>query len=356
MRLSLLERYIAVTMVKATGMTLLVLVTLLVFFGLIEEVDDVGRGSFGLRDAFLVAILSAPRYVFEVFPAAALVGSLIGLGAMGAHGELIAMRGAGFSLRQIVLAVLKTGIAMMFAVFLFGELVAPASERWGEQIKIEKTQQQVTLKTQYGFWARDGRAFVNIRGIQPGARLQDIYIYEFDQDQRLVLATHAQAADHQGDHWLMRGIEQSQISEDGISQRHLAQARWDSLLDPGLLSAIVVPPTMLPVTELFRYIRVMHDNDQSAIDYEVALWLKLATPLSTLVMLFISIPFVLAHQRFASVGQRIFLGLVLGMGFYTLNRGMSYVAVVYELNPALCALVPAAAFLGIGLYLMRRAH
>jgi len=356
MRLTLIERYIAVTMLKATGMTLLVLVTLLIFFGLIEEVDDVGRGSFELQDAFLVAILSAPRYVFEVFPAAALIGSLIGLGAMGAHGELIAMRGAGFSLRQIVLAVLKTGVAMMLAVFLFGELVAPASEQWGEQHKIEKTQEKVTLKTRYGFWARDGRAFVNIRGIQPGARLQDIYIYEFDEQRRLVLATHAKRANHKGDHWLMHEIEQSRISEDGVSRRHLAQARWDSLLDPGLLSAVVVQPTMLTISELFRYIGVMRDNDQSAIDYEVALWLKLATPLSTLVMLFISIPFVLAHQRFVSLGQRIFLGLVLGMGFYTLNRGMSYVAVVYELNPLLCALVPAVAFLAIGLYLIRQAR
>jgi lipopolysaccharide export LptBFGC system permease protein LptF len=33
--------------------------------------------------------------VFEVFPVAALIGSLIGLGAMGAHNELIAMRSAG---------------------------------------------------------------------------------------------------------------------------------------------------------------------------------------------------------------------------------------------------------------------
>lgn len=356
MRPMLLERYIGGTMLKATGMTLLVLVILLVFFGLIEEMDDVGRGDYRVRDAFLVAFLSAPRYVFEVFPVAALVGSLIGLGAMGSHGELIAMRGAGFSLRQIVMAVIKTGLAMMLAVFLFGELVAPASEQWGVQYRTEQTQQQVTLKTRHGFWARDGRAFVNIRGILPGARLQDIYIYEFDDDGRLSLATHARRADHQGDHWILHEISQNRVSEGGVSGRQLAQARWDSLLDPGLLSAIVIQPTMLPITDLYHYIRVMRENGQSATDYEVAFWVKLATPLATLVMLFISVPFVLAHQRFVSMGQRVFLGIVLGMGFYTLNRGMSYVAVVYDVSPLLTALVPAAAFLGIGLFMMRRVH
>lgn len=41
MTLRLMDRYIAGTMLKATGMTLLVLVILMVFFGLIEEMDDV---------------------------------------------------------------------------------------------------------------------------------------------------------------------------------------------------------------------------------------------------------------------------------------------------------------------------
>ena len=353
MRLSLFDRYIASAMLKATAMTLVVLVILLVFFGLIDEMDEVGKGDYRMSDAFFVALLSAPRYVFEVFPVAALIGSLVGLGAMAAHGELIAMRSAGYSLRQIVIAVMKAGAVMMLLVFLFGELVAPASEQWGESHRTEKLEQKVTLKTRYGFWARDGRAFVNIRGILPGARLEDIYIYEFDDGNRLQLSTYAKRAEHRGDHWLMFEIEQSEIAETGISRRSLEQARWDSLLDPGLLSAIIIQPTMLPINELYGYIRVMRENNQSAIDYEVAFWAKLATPLATLVMLFIAVPFVLAHQRFVSMGQRIFLGVVLGMAFYMLNRGMSYVAVVYELNPVNSALIPAGAFLLIGLVMFR---
>jgi lipopolysaccharide export system permease protein len=353
MTLTIFERYIAGTMLKATAMALAVLVVLLVFFGFIEQVEDVGKGAYSMSDAFLVAVLSAPRYVFEVFPVAALVGSLIGLGAMGSHGELIAMRGAGFSLRQIVVAVIKAGLAMMLAVFLFGELVAPASEQWGEQHRTERMQEKVTLKTQYGFWARDGRAFVNIRGILPGGRLEDIFIYEFDDSQRLTLSTYAASAQHHGDHWQLSGIRQSRVSESGVERRELVEARWDSLLDPGLLGALIVTPNMLRVDELYRYIDIMRENGQSATDYEVAFWSKLAAPVSTLVMLLIAIPFVLAHQRFVSMGQRMFLGIALGMAFYMLNRGMSYVAVVYDFNPMISALVPALVFLGLGAWMMR---
>jgi lipopolysaccharide export system permease protein len=354
MKFSLLDRYIAATMLKATAVTVVVLVALMVFFGLIDELDNVGRGNFGLGDAFLVVILSTPRYVFEVFPVAAMLGSLIGLGAMGSHGELVAMRSAGFSLRQITLAVMKTGVLMMLFVFLFGELVAPASEQWGEQHRIEELEMKTTLKTRHGFWARDGSAFVNIREVLPRAQLREIYVYEFDDARRLTLATRAERAEHRGDHWVMFGIRQSRISEDGVSERQLARARWDSLLDPGLLRAVLIHPTMLPLNELHRYIRLMRDNGQSAIDYEVAFWSKLATPPATLVMLFLSVPFVLAHSRFVSIGQRIFLGIVFGMAFYMLNRGMSYVALVYGLNPVVSALIPAAAFLAIAVFMIRR--
>lgn len=356
MRLSIFDRYIGSVMLKATAMTVVVLTTLLVFFDVIDEMDDVGKGAYRMADAFMVAMLSAPRYVFEGFPVAALIGSLIGLGAMATHGELIAMRGVGFSRRQIVMAVMKAGAVMMVLVFLFGEFVAPASEQWGERHRAEKLEQQVTLKTRYGFWARDGQAFVNIRTILPGAQLRDIFVYEFDPAGRLTLATHADKAVYRGGHWQMFGIRQSQVAEAGIIGRELAEARWDSLLDPGLLSAVVVEPTMLRIDELYRYIAVMQKNGQAATEYEVAFWIKLATPLGTLVMLFIAIPFVLAHERLASLGQRVFLGVLLGMSFYLLSRGMAYVAVVFAFSPALSALIPAAAFLAIGVFMMRRQH
>lgn len=354
MVLKLFERYIGAAMLKATGMTLVVLVVLLVFFGLIDEMDEVGKGDYRMGDAFLVAMLSAPRYVFEAFPVAALIGSLIGLGSMAGHSELIAMRGAGFSLLQIILAVMKTGLLMIVLVVLFGEFVAPRAEQWGEQHRTEKISGKVTLKTRYGFWARDGKAFVNIRDILPGSRLREIFIYEFDESRRLTLATRARRAEYQGTHWLMFDVRQSRISEDGVTTHRMEQTRWDSLVDPALLSAIVIQPTMLPLSRLFHFIQIMRENGQSATDYEVAFWSKLATPLATLVMLFIAIPFVLGHQRFVSMGQRVFLGVVLGMAFYMFNQGMSYVAIVYEFNPMLSAAIPATAFLAIAMLMMRR--
>ncbi len=354
MRLKILDRYIAVAITRATMMTVLVLVILLLVFGLVDEFEDVGEGRYAMSDAVIVALMSTPRYVFEVFPVAALIGSLISLGSMAAHGELIAMRSAGLSLRDIVLTVLKTGMALMIVIFLFGELVAPPSEQYAQELRAEKKAGNTTLRTRYGFWARDSRSFINIRKILPGNRLEDIYIYEFDDQRTLNVATYAGHAEFEDGRWLLYDIKQSRLSESGVVGDELKKAEWHSLLDPSLLSVVIVKPTMLPTWGLYQYMKFMRANGQAAVDYEVAFWLKIATPLATLVMLFLAVPFVMGNQRAAGAGQRIFLGALIGIGFYMFSRAMSYVAVVYDISPILSAAIPTMAFLTIGVVLLKR--
>ena len=101
----LLGRYIGRRVVAGTVWTLLVLITLLGFFFFIEELGDVGEGRYRTADAALYVLLILPRYAYEIFPVAALIGSLIGLGSLANHSELTAMRAGGMSLARIVSAV-----------------------------------------------------------------------------------------------------------------------------------------------------------------------------------------------------------------------------------------------------------
>lgn len=350
----LLDRYIGLTLARATGMTLLVLVALLLFFNVVDELDQVNHGDYGVSDALLVAFLTAPRYLFEVFPVAALIGSLLGLGGLASRSELVAMRAAGFSAARIALAVLKVGLLMMVLVASFSELVAPPAEQYAQQWRAEKMTGQPTLATPYGFWARDGQAFIHIRDLGDGYRVRDIGIYEFDSSNRLRLATHARRAEFQGDHWMLYGIAQSELRAQRVEVRGLASARWDSELDPAVLSAVVVRPTMLPVWELADYVDFMAENGQSAIEYEVAFWLKVVNPIATLAMLLLAVPLVIGRQRSISIGQRIFLGALIGAAFFLLTRALSYVSVVYGFDPAMTAFAPSLVLGGITVLLLRR--
>ncbi len=352
--MKLLDRHLGLSIVFGTLGAVLVLLTLLGFLALMDELEEVGQGNYGVVDACMFVALILPRYLYEVFPIAALLGSLIGLGTLASHSELIAMRAAGVSFSRIVLAVLKTGVAMMLFVAVVGELVAPEAEQYAQGMRAQKQKEQVTLKTRYGFWARDGNAFVNIRNILPGSQLADIYIYEFDKQRRLQFATYAAFAQYQEDHWQLGNIRQTRFTQDGVEIRTLDNATWESMLDPGLLSVVAVNPNVLPAWGLYRYISFMRANGQDAKSYEVAFWGKLVTPLVTLVMLFLSTPFVFGVLRHVGIGQRLFVGALVGSGFFLMNKAFSYMAVVYDLNPLFAASFPGFLVLFSALWFSRK--
>ena len=294
--MKLLDRYIGKSVILGILFSLFMLLSLISFFALIEEVEKVGRGEYRLLDAFKYILFLVPRQAYEVFPVAVLLGSLVGLGALASNSELTAMRTAGVSLGRIVFSVMKAGILVMLLVLLVGEFVAPESEQYAERERAEKLYNQSTLKTRYGFWARDGSSFINIRQILPNARLGDIYIYEFAPDRTLEVATHAESAEYENDRWILRGIKQSSFSDEQIVSREIETATWESVLNPDLLD-VVTRPSMLPAWGLYQYIRFLRSNGLESKAYEVALGEKIVTPLITLVMVFLSVPFVFGVLR-----------------------------------------------------------
>jgi lipopolysaccharide export system permease protein len=351
-----LDRYIGKAVIVSILIVLLLLLVLVSFGNLMEELSDVGEGNYTTVDAFLYVLLIVPRRTYEIFPVAVLLGSMVGLGALASNSELTAMRAAGVSLGRIMVSALKAGLVMMVVVIVVGELIAPKTEQYAETLRASRISKQITLQTEYGFWARDGDSFVNIRQILPGARLKDIYIYEFTKEGKLRIATHAGFAQYRDEHWLLSDIQQSEFFDDAVVSRHLDTAAWDSMLNPALLNVVVVRPTMLPAWGLYRYIRFMHENGQSAIPFEVAFWSKMVMPLVTLVMVFLSVPFVFGMLRTVGIGPRIFVGTLIGTSFFLLNKVFSHMAVVYELNPLFAASFPAFAMLALGFWVLRRVH
>lgn len=352
--MNIIRGYVSRSVRTAILYTLLVLLTLLILGAFVDEMADVGRGDFTTLHAFLIAVAGAPRYAFETFPIAALIGSLIALGGMASHSELTAMRAAGVSIRTILLAVMRVGLGLALLLMVFGELVAPTAEDWAQRLGAEKKQQKITLKTDYGFWALDGDNFVNIRRVLPGAQLQDIAIYNLDERHQLSQVIRADSGGYQDGGWVLRDIRRIDIENDGLTIARETTANWQSLLDPALLDVVLVQPSQLPIWDLYRYIHHMRANGQNATSYEVVFWNKIATPLATLVMLFLAVPVVFGSLRSVGIGQRLFVGVVLGAVFFLLTRAMGYSAVVYDLPPALTAILPGALFLLGGVVLLRR--
>lgn len=352
--MKILDRYLAGAVIGGTLLTLAVLLPLLGFFLLADEMDEVGENGYRFADAVLFVALIMPRFAYQVFPIATLIGALVGLGSLASRSELVAMRAAGLSIGRIVYAAIKGGALLALVAVAVGEGVAPVAEQKALQLRSEAQSGQVTLKTQYGFWARDASAYINIREILSGAQLRGIHIYEFDEEQRLSRATHAEYARYVKGNWVLEGISRSMIGDDRIEISRVDEAGWSSLLDPGLLNIIVVEPHALPIWGLLRYVRYMAANGQDARSYEVALWGKAIHPFLILAMIFVSIPILLGSARTSGLGPRIFLGVLVGIAFYLISRTFSYFALLYDMSPMVSAFIPPLLFLGGAFWVLKR--
>jgi lipopolysaccharide export system permease protein len=351
--ISLIDRYIGRVVLLSIVAVLALLLVLIGFFEVIAELEEVEQGYTSMM-AYTYVALILPRYTYELFPIATLLGSLIGLGALAGNAELMAMRAAGISIGRIVAATLKSGLLVLLVVLLIGEYVSPRAELQAQRMKMEALSDQITLKTRYGFWLRDENTFINIRQILPNRVLADVSVYQYDDQQRLKRALHAQRAVYRDEGWMLESVQQSLFMPRQIAVKVMQRLPWATRLEPSVLDVVTINPQMLSAWDLWRYIGYLKQNGQSAQTYEVAFWGKSVAPLVTLVMLFLSIPFVFGSLRSVGIGQRIFIGSLLGIVFYLLNRAFSYMAVVYSINALFATLFPVLLFFAYALWKFRR--
>ncbi len=354
MRLRILDRYLAGAVIGGTLLTLGVLLPLLGFFLMASELEQVGVGGYRFQDALLFSLFSLPRYAYQVFPIATLIGALLGLGALANRSELVAMRAAGVSVARITGSGLMGGVLLALGAMLIGEVVAPIADQHGVEIKRVALSGEVAQQTPAGFWAVDQGAYINIREILSGTTLRDIFIYQVDNAAGTLIATHAAGARYQHGHWVLEDISRSRVSQAGVQVERLPNADWSSLLSPGILEVVVVDPRILPVWGLWRYIRFMTVNAQDASNYEVIFWGRIVYPLLTLSMVLVAIPILIGSARTRGTGVRAFFAILVGILYYVVSRLFSYMALLYGLSPLAAALAPPLLFITVALLLMQR--
>src|SRR3990167_7423623 len=118
--MTLLSRYISMTIIKFILLVLVIVLGMEFFILLIGEFNDISHGKYGLAQALLYVALSSPGNLYGLFPMVGLLGSLIGLGLLGSHAELIIMRTAGMRVWKIILSVLQAALLMTILITLIG--------------------------------------------------------------------------------------------------------------------------------------------------------------------------------------------------------------------------------------------
>ena len=348
----ILDAYIARYVVGGTLLALAVLLSLTAVVSFVEELDSVGRGRYGVGGAIEFVLLTLPRHAFVLFPLAAVIGALIGLGTLAVSSELAVVRTSGVSVARIVGSVLKGGLALVVIAVLFGEVVAPGCERLAESRRAAALDE--AQRRGDGYWIRDGRRFVNAIRVRPDDEVGDMYIYEIDPEGALRTVTHALRARYRDGAWTLESVRESDVSVDGVVTRVAPTMVWETRFGPDLVKLASVRLESLSARALARYIDYLRDNRLETAAYELALWTKVVYPLATAVMIVLAVPLVLGRLGGVGIGQRILAGCLIAVTFHVVNEVSGKMGIVYGLNPALSAFAPTLLFLAAGVWLLRR--
>jgi len=88
--------------------------------------------------------------------------------------------------------------------------------------------------------------------------------------------------------------------------------------------------------------------------YDIALWSKISFPLLVLAIALSGLPFVFGLLRSGGFGQRLLIGIMLGVVLYLMNRMLLNVGEVFHIHPLVVSVLPSAVILTFVLLLLKK--
>lgn len=350
--MKILSNYLLKEVTVNVLLIMVALIAMLSFFDLLQELDNLGKGSYTFGKILLFVILSMPGHVYDVMPVAVLVGCMLSLGQLARHSELVIFRVSGISIARMTFLLLRVGLLFTLITFFVGELITPISEKMAQRMRIKETDSVIAQDFRSGLWVKDGRNFVNVESVLPDSTLLNIHIYEFDEKSRLVMTSNAKSARFEEDNWQLKDVTKTFFGADKIRVEQEKNSDWHSLIRPELLNILLVLPEKMSAWNLYSYIQHLTINKQKTTRYEIAIWAKMVYPLACLVMVILALPFSFIQQRDTGISTKIFFGMMLGVTYQILNRVFVHLGLLNDWPPLFSAIVPTVLFLLVGLSML----
>jgi lipopolysaccharide export system permease protein len=333
-------RYIVYQVFIGFAISIAILLPLFSFFDLLDQLDDVGRGTYRIKDAFLYTAMLLPRRLIQIAPFVALFGTVIALGKLAVNSELIALRVAGLSPLRISFAPLSIGLLLLSSIAILEQFVAPQMQQRAITYRAIALEQSAQLGKDLGIWTRNERNILRIGQMVHTKRAADIEILELNKEGFLLKHTLAQYANIISDDiWELNNVIIRRFYNDQISATHEESLHWESFLNPEDILTLTKPPESLSPLELVRHVEFLRSTGQDADSYALALWRKIGSALMTIAMLMLSIPFVFGSIRTGLSNKLVFAALI-GLAVYLLDQIIANTGLILRLNPAMIALGP----------------
>jgi len=355
----ILDRYLVKEILRPFIFCLLIFTALIFIAQLFEELDHIQRLGWGVMIHYF--LYRTPFFLTQFAPVAVLLAGLWSLGNLSKNYELIAMKAGGISFRRVLVPMLVLALVISFLVLILNESIIPLLNmkvKRFEQVKMDE-RPEYERRDNVAFYSPDHQYLIYMKTFDgEKSQMRHIQILARRPDGTLARRIDAQKGLYSNGGWnFIKGIERE---FDARGENILREASFNEKylpleVSPGDFSREIQKPEELNFIHLARYIAQSRRGGYDIRRYLVDLHLKIASPFACVIILLLGAPLAIFSPRsgrLISFGIAIFIGF-LYWGGMSVGRSLGRVGI---LTPFLSAWVANLLFIGLGLYLLRKAR
>jgi lipopolysaccharide export system permease protein len=330
---------------------LLIFLSIDLIFTSINESKSITLHDYNLKETILFIVLAIPRKMYMISPWISMLATLLSLGNIAKHSELIILQVSGLAPLKIARMVIISSLPLLTLLFISGEVIAPKADQLALKIRIRDT----VIVTDNGIWSRKNNNFIQVMNITNKDSLQDVKIFACDQNMQIKSITHAAHANKINDTWLLDNVSTTILQNHTISVKKEKTMSYHDLINTNTLGNYTAKHLeRLSITKLYTLAKQRAENNLNTREYQVALWKKLTQPLSIIMMIILATPLTFHSLRKSSVGAKLIIGVLIGFGFHIINSIAYSSAILADTHVALIILIPNLLMLAISILFFKK--
>ena len=356
--MKIINTYIAKTLLTYTLGVMLVWLSVYTFFQFINEISLIGEHNYTTFSAVIYVLAELPSIAYSHASTIILLGCLLGLGHLTSTSQLIIVRSSGTSILQIATKTLSAALFFIFIATLLGELVAPTATEYAKSYRDNLLGRNTSAVSRQGFWLKDGNTIINVKKNFDGHRFGNVTLIQTNKEHHLDAVLHADKATLDGNKLNLEKVKHYQLKQEGeftkIQSKNHRNYNIDIAFDQSLIDTLKKEPREFSALGLYKYIVFLDGNGLTSEAFKVELYKRIIRPVTLMAMLMLSMLFIFGSLRDATLGKKIFLGIIISLFFELSSRLGGVISLRFNYDPLFSASAPTLVALAIAYLLLRK--
>jgi lipopolysaccharide export system permease protein len=261
-----------------------------------KEVSRFINWRMSVMESLLSLIYQTPGFIIQVAPPSVLFATFFSLGRMAQNNEISAMKAAGISLYRVFYPVFIAAFLITLLMIVFNDQVVTWANRKESEVK-----KPSSIASQLGknavFAGSGGRVFyANLIELR-NREMQNVTIYEFDEDNDVRSWTFARSVSWAGTTWRLRDGVVRVFKDEGWYETPYEEKEITVNEDPEVMVKGTKDVKEMSFLELSKVVKYKRAAGQIVRRDLVSLYSKISFPFACFIMALLGAPLFIVFGR-----------------------------------------------------------